>query len=319
MEEPMHGSALPKTKSVRSLLAAVVLLVIALAVGVRAAPADAPFRAFESTSLWNVPAAQKGEITSDNPYAGEFTSYSSTMEVSGIPPDIKYAKPTFTAKPGDPCRTVEVRHPDWAFGNVEYHGECVPVPAGTVAAAGTDGHLLIISADEKRAWVFWRCKMGDDGGAPCTEANVLAGHYETANMAVWDLTGPGLATCCNNATGRGSGTPLVTTTLTAEESIAGFQHALGLTVPRVSRDYIYPPAVKSDGSCGSCGIKYGMLFVLRSDYQLPATASDGVRNLAAALKTYGAYIVDQGSSFNLDADSTNADLWKAAGLSTDSL
>ena len=88
-------------------------------------------------------------------------------------------------------------------------------------------------------------------------------------MAVWDLTGNGLADCCNNATGRGSGTPLVTTTLTAEEALHGFQHALGITVPRVSRDYIYPPAVKSDGSLRLRGIKYGMLFVLRPDYPVP--------------------------------------------------
>src|SRR3954454_15374852 len=176
MEEPMHGSARPKTKPVRSLLATLVLLVIALtAADVSAAPADAPFRAFQSTSIWNIPAAAKGQITSGNPYPGEFTSYHSTMDISGIPPDIKYAKPTFTAKPGDPCRPVDVRHADWAFGNVEYHGECVPVPAGAAAAAGTDGHLLIISADHTRAWVFWRCKMGSDSGPPCTEANVLAG------------------------------------------------------------------------------------------------------------------------------------------------
>ena len=47
-----------------------------------------------------------------------------------------------------------------------------------------------------------------------------------------------------------------------------------------------------------------MLFVLRADYPVPAGASIGVRNIIQALKTYGAYIVDQGSSFELDADST---------------
>src|SRR6478609_815595 len=114
----MHGSAAPKTKALRPLFVAVALLMIALTAGVRPAAADVPFRAFQSTSLWNVPAANKGQITGDNPYAGEFTSYSSTMEISGIPPDIKYAKPTFNAKPGDPCRTVKIRHADWAFGNV---------------------------------------------------------------------------------------------------------------------------------------------------------------------------------------------------------
>ena len=32
-----------------------------------------------------------------------------------------------------------------------------------------------------------------------------------------------------------------------------------------------------------------------------------------ALKTYGAYVVDQGASFEIDADSTHPDLWSQAG------
>ena len=57
-----------------------------------------------------------------------------------------------------------------------------------------------------------------------------------------------------------------------------------------------------------------MLFVLRADYPVPANASIGVRNVIQALKTYGAYVVDQGASFEIDADSTHPELWSQAGL-----
>ena len=125
----MHGSAFANRKLARSLLASrCASCQSRLVAGVQAAPAEAPFRAFQADSLWNIPAAQKGQITSSNPMRTSSRSYDSTMNISGIPPDIRYAKPTYEASPADPCRTVTIRHPDWAFGNVEYHGECVPVP-----------------------------------------------------------------------------------------------------------------------------------------------------------------------------------------------
>ena len=62
-----------------------------------------------------------------------------------------------------------------------------------------------------------------------------------------------------------------------------------------------------------------MLFVLRADYPVPANASIGVQNLIQALKTYGAYVIDQGASFELDADSTHPELWSQAGVGSSSL
>jgi hypothetical protein len=62
-----------------------------------------------------------------------------------------------------------------------------------------------------------------------------------------------------------------------------------------------------------------MLFVLRDSYPVPAGAGVGVRNLIEALKTYGAYVVDQGASMELDADSSHEDQWTRSGLRKKSL
>jgi hypothetical protein len=62
-----------------------------------------------------------------------------------------------------------------------------------------------------------------------------------------------------------------------------------------------------------------MLFVLRGDYPVPADAGIGERNVIAALKTYGAYLVDQGASMELDADSNRPRLWEWSGLRADTL
>jgi hypothetical protein len=141
-------------------------------------------------------------------------------------------------------------------------------------------------------------------------ANVSSKSAET--IVRFDLSRSGVpGVQSDNTSARGSGTPIIPTTIRAEEAIGGIDHVLGLTVPHVASSYLWP-ATHSDGSSGS--IKYGMLFVLRPDFAVPAGASLGERNIIAALKTYGAYIVDQGASMGLDADSTRPDLWQQAGM-----
>ena len=262
-------------------------------------------------SLWNVPASQKGTPTADNPYASQFVSYSNRLEVSGVlgsGSGITYAKPIYFAQPGDPVADVSVSEPSWVKGDIHWDGKPIPVPAGVTPAPGSDGHLVVVSANRRTAWEMWRCTKADTSG------------YETVTISQWDLTGSGVPSVgVDNSSARGSGTPVIPTTIRAEEALRGIRHALGITVPHVSSDYIYPPTTHSDGGLGPDGIKYGMLFVLRSDYPVPANASIGERNVIQALKTYGAYVVDQGASMELDADSTHPDLWAQSGLSANSL
>jgi parallel beta-helix repeat protein len=269
------------------------------------------WKPFADNSLWNVPAGQKGGITPDNPYAGQFASYSSQLEISGIPGSgsgIDYAKPIYFAKPSDPVADVQVGQPSWVKGDIRWDGKPIPVPDGVAPAPGSDGHLTIVSADRKTAWDMWRCTKADQSG------------YVTVTISQWNLTGSGVPNVgVDNSSARGSGMPVIPTTIRAEEALYGIRHALGITVPRVSGDYIYPPATHSDGGLGPDGIKYGMLFVLRSDYPVPAGASVGERNVIQALKTYGAYVTDQGASMELDADSTHPDVWAQSGLTANSL
>ena len=277
-------------------------VVAALAVCAQTATA-APFRAFSDSSPWNTPAAQKGGIAPNNPYASQFTSYDSTLSISGIPPNVDYAKPTFFAGPGDPEAPITITNPSWApSGDLQWDGRPVPVPAGTAPAPGADGHLTIVSADRRTAWEFWGCTSASAAG------------IVTQVVAQWDLTGPGYSTRGHNNSARGSGTPLISTTLRADEALGGINHAIGLTVPHSSADYVRPVAAKSDGEMGSNAVRYGTLFVLRANYRVPARAGVGVRNLIRALKVYGAYVVDQGASMELDADSSHADQWTQAGL-----
>jgi hypothetical protein len=276
----------------------------ALIAGPAAGRADAIFRAFSPTSPWNETAAA---TSSTNPYAGQFTDHPNLpLRLSGTPDTVTYSAPIFFAQPGDPKAPVTVTQRDWLpHGPTEWNGKPIPVPIGVQPAPGADGHLTIVSADRKTAWDF----LG------CTEAGPMG--YVGRVIVQWNLNGPGYSTEDETTSARGSGAPLVSSSLRADEALNGIRHALGLTVPRVSADYDWP-ATHSDGEQGGNAIKYGMRFVLRPDYPVAADAPVGVVNLVYALKTYGAYLVDQGADFELDADFTRPDLWQLAGLNSKS-
>jgi hypothetical protein len=229
------------------------------------------------------------------------------MKISGTPDNPRYSSPIFFAQPGDPVAPVKVGQPGWApRGNTKWNGRPIPVPAGVTPASGSDGHLTVVSADRGTAWEFWRCTSAGPRG------------YTTEVIVQWDLTGPGYASVRGDNSARGSGTPLISTTLRADEALNGVNHALGITVPSVSSGYIRPPASHSDGNGGGNGIKYGMRFVLRADYAPRPGSGIGERNVIEALKTFGAYVVDQGAAFEMDADFTHPGIWAQTGLNENS-
>jgi hypothetical protein len=281
------------------LVFATLLLVLA---GPAATPAGAIFRAFSRSSPWNVTAVPTAP---SNPFAGGFAdSPGFTMKLSGTPDNITHGSPVFFAASGDPTAPVSITQPDWTpKGKTKWDGKPVPVPIGVAPAPGTDGHLTVVSARKDVAWEFFGC----------TQAGAMG--YVTKVIVQWDLTGPGYSTEWENTSARGSGMPLISTSLRADEALRGIQHALGITVPRVSADYVFP-AAHSDGRQGPGAIKYGMRFVLRPDYPVPPNASIGVQNVIYALKIYGAYVSDQGADFVMDADYTRPELWQQAGITS---
>ena len=96
--------------------------------------------------------------------------------------------------------------------------------------------MTIVSADRTKAWEFWRC------------TSVSASGITTAVIVQWNLTGPGYSAFRGENTARGSGTPLISTSLTADEVLSGINHALGITVPRVIEQLRVSGRDPSDGS-----------------------------------------------------------------------
>jgi hypothetical protein len=288
-------------RAVRWIVALASLCVAGL--GTAQTAAASSWRAFSDSSPWNRPAAP-ASIAASNPYASEFAgSAGFTMKISGTADNPRFGSPVYFAQPGDPLAPVTLGASGWSpRGSLRWDGQPIPAPAGVAPASGSDGHLVVVSADRRTAWEFWRCTAAGPAG------------YTAEVISQWDLTGPGYAPEGHSNSARASGSPLISTSLRAEEALNGFDHALGITVPSVSSSYEFPPATHSDGSAGAGAIEYGMLFVLRPDYRPPPGAPIGVRNVVRALKAYGAYVVDQGADFEIDADPTHPELWAQTGL-----
>jgi hypothetical protein len=205
----------------------------------------------------------------------------------------------------------------------------IPIPPG-VRCPGLpsidDDHdraLSVISPDGKTAWDFWHC----------THAATLQEPWYTAGVAAkWNLNpdNPGDQSFgyqdeglgqTGSTSARGSGTPLVNTTITPLEAVRGIHHPVGLTVLRVSDSYVNPPASHTDGCAGCSHLQYGMLFVLRSNFKPARDPRIGELNVIEALKRYGAYVVDQGPVFELDGSPNEPTepamsdaLWQQSGI-----
>jgi len=266
------------------------------------------WRAFPKDSIWNRPASEKGTLVA-NPFPDNlWLTYGDGLLVGGGPcnssdHDFEYRKPIYFADANDPVTTIVNKTiPSWdPRGELRWDGRPIPLPRGVKPAEGSDGHLVIVSADRKTAFEFWRA----------TSVSVLG--ITAATVTMYDLTGPGYSDISGNNAARGSGMPVVNTALRAEEAYYGFHHALVFDVPSVGSDYVSPPASKSDGDGGP--LEYGQLFVLRPDFQIPDDAPRGVQNVLRALKAYGAYIGDQGSNWQIDTDSSSRPaLWCASGV-----
>src|SRR5437016_1670460 len=119
--------------------------------------AASPWRAFSRDSPWNRPAAPDS-IGPSNPYATQFAGPAGfTMKISGTPKNPTYGSPVYFAQPGDPVAPVTVVGTGSPRGSLRWGGQPIPAPAGVAPASGSDGHLVVVSADRRTAWEFWRC------------------------------------------------------------------------------------------------------------------------------------------------------------------
>lgn len=173
---------------------------------------------------------------------------------------------------------------------VAAHFVDVPASSAWVAPPGSDGSIVVVDPRLCRHWCLWQYQpTGGPGGAPTWSGG---GWADPTGSVV--TTAEGTASGANVAWSAGL--------VTIAELVAGsIPHALcvSLDIARVGDLNFRFPATRNDGlnlRGGGTTVLEGSRIQLDPTVDLATIPAGYQRTIAAALQTYGAYVVDNGSS-----------------------
>lgn len=184
--------------------------------------------------------------------------------------------------------TADTNTPRYDRSGVAPYFVDVPASSAWVPPPGSDGSIVVVDPKLCRHWCLWQYDpTGGPGGTPTWSGGGWADPTGSVVTAV-----QGTASGANFAWTAGL--------LTIAELVAGhIPHALTISVDiaRVS-DYRFP-ATRTDGlnlRGGGTTVMEGSRIQLDPTVNLSTIPAGYQRTIAAALQTYGAYVVDNGSS-----------------------
>lgn len=208
----------------------------------------------------------------------------------------------------------------------------IPTPAGPVRPSGpqgtySDGHLVLYDPDTYIEYDFWQATTVRDGNCKSRGGGYVGTSIlEVGNIDFFNVRGPGANPSGNEySSARASGVPLLAGMILPEDIEAGeINHALAIAIPAPRKinidlvegiDYFYPasraeetyyntnPHALAQGQ----RIRMKQKIVLLDDEDEPVY--DGEDQLApitrmflTALRTYGAYVVDNAEGFSFTAE-----------------
>jgi hypothetical protein len=225
----------------------------------------------------------------------------------------------YEGNPGD-CPKLDVT-PD---GTVS-----VPASIGTVRPSGpkdieADGHLVLYEPDARREYDFWQATTARDGGG-----NSLGGGrpgsriFAAGTVDYFDLGGSG-ANPDSYWSARATGTPLLAGLIVPEDIERGrIEHALAFAIPGprntnrddpyepLSKDYFYPASTTEGDYFNTNPQALAAGQRLRLKKTIVDESGDTIdeedlapitRMFLEALRTYGAYLVDNAGGFTFYAE-----------------
>lgn len=263
-------------------------------------------RQFAASSRWNTPLP-----ASIQPHP---SSASMIAKVVLVSIDVtQYTYPLYYAEPGAALWTIT------ATGRAATHeptGERtdhsdkklqVPLPAGALPAAGTDGQIVVIDRATGDEYDMWQVHNIDPNTKTATCSNET--RYKGA------MYGPG-TTSPVTYWSQGAGLPYSAGLIRPHEMAAGrIPHALQILGNWTAPTFVYP-ATKSDGN-DSSGIPEGSTIYIPASYDI-ATMKDRngaalipeAKIIARALQEFGAIVVDtSGNTGKIRAESNLTAQW----------
>jgi hypothetical protein len=284
-----------------------------------ASTTTAPGRLFGPDSFWNQPLADSAPLDPrDAEITGGLVQEVNREIAAGTGPWINaasYSTPLYTVAQAE--ARVPVILDGMAHDNPLYMklAAGVPIPAGALAARGTDAHLTVWQPSKDTLWELWGAVKQADGwharyGGILSDVSTGPGHYRdrrdasgaTLEQKEWGSTATSL--------------PAIGGTVTVAEARAGrIDHALAIAVPTACVRTFSWPAQRTDGSstAPAC-LPLGARLRLDPALDLSTMAMPRfTRMLAVAAQTYGIVVRDTTGSvvsfFGEDPAQYGSDLW----------
>jgi hypothetical protein len=181
----------------------------------------------------------------------------------------------------------------------------LPVPASPLVEGGIDTldedhHLLVVDADRCRLWEAYHATPRAGGG------------WDVLSTATWDLASNALRPDTWTSSDA-AGFPVLPLLLRVSEAQSGvIRHALRFTLPnaRIRNTRVWPARHVIGAVTSPTAVPMGQLFRLKASYVIPPGFGVQSRAILQAMKTYGLYLADAGSSWYVQGEPSAA--WDAA-------
>ena len=202
-----------------------------------------PGNPFSPSSVWNQP------LPADAPLDPNSQAYVNEVvrQVDGDGPWLNttsYSTPVYVVPFSQPTQQVTL---DSYGPDLQQEFDAVPIPAGAVAASGTDKHMVVWQPSTDRMWEFWVMHQTTNGwhakwGGEMDALSSNAGYFTHVGQSQnWGATGTGL--------------PLLGGLVTLADLRRGYiDHALAISLVETARAYWSWPAQRTDGGSFTSGI-----------------------------------------------------------------
>jgi hypothetical protein len=159
-----------------------------------------------------------------------------------------------------------------------------PIPPGAPVENGSDAHVLVLSRSECRLYELFAASRQPDGS------------WHAGSGAIFDLRSNALRPD-GWTSADAAGLPILPGLVCYDEVAAGaIDHALRFTVPRTQRGYIHPATHFASSITDPDVPPMGARFRMKSSYSCAAYSRE-VQVICTAMKRYGMFVADNGSSW----------------------
>jgi hypothetical protein len=256
---------------------------LVLCLGIAPVQGVASARPFAADSFWNAPLSATAQLDArSDAYVADLqrqlTQWQPYVNTT------QYSSPVYTVSASQ-AKVRVVLDSQWSAPDLQAAWEQVPIPAGAVPAAGTDGHMVVYQPATDTMWEFWKAAKREDGwhaawGGRMTDVSGNPGFF--TNPSNWGATATSL--------------PVLGGLIRLDELSAGhIDHALALAIPEARQGWFSWPAQRADGTLDNPdAIPEGTRFRLDPTLDLSTMSmAPVVRMIADAAQRYGIVVRDK--------------------------